>query len=250
MSKRILVLIGIRRRGPSSGGAGGGKGFKNSRSGGERRKLRRDGFHQRRLSPRCTPNRTWIWSTGRRTRSAIFTICSTSSLRRSTRATGCGSWSRSSICGKFMKLLQEKTWDIIVNTHFLPAEIIASLRRKEKFATPQLDRHDRFRNASPVGQSAVRSLLHGHRGRLAQLAILGRAGQGHHRDRHSHRSGLQRGERPRRLPASGKDSRAIGRSSCNWAADSASGRSKNFSAASWNSKSRWRSSSSPAATKN
>ena len=33
---------------------------------------------------------------------------------------------------KFTKLLQEKSWDVIVNTHFLPAELIAALRRKEK----------------------------------------------------------------------------------------------------------------------
>jgi processive 1,2-diacylglycerol beta-glucosyltransferase len=39
---------------------------------------------------------------------------------------------------KFLKLLKEKTWDIIVNTHFLPAELIASLRRQGKLATPQL----------------------------------------------------------------------------------------------------------------
>lgn len=39
---------------------------------------------------------------------------------------------------KFLKLLKEKTWDIIVNTHFLPAELIASLRRQGKLVTPQL----------------------------------------------------------------------------------------------------------------
>jgi processive 1,2-diacylglycerol beta-glucosyltransferase len=39
---------------------------------------------------------------------------------------------------KFTKFLLEKKWDIIVNTHFLPAELIASLRRQDKIATPQL----------------------------------------------------------------------------------------------------------------
>jgi len=34
--------------------------------------------------------------------------------------------------------VRKKPWDIIVNTHFLPAEIIASLRRRGQFATPQL----------------------------------------------------------------------------------------------------------------
>jgi processive 1,2-diacylglycerol beta-glucosyltransferase len=38
----------------------------------------------------------------------------------------------------FIKFLEEKPWDVIVNTHFLPAEIIASLRRKDRFHTPQL----------------------------------------------------------------------------------------------------------------
>jgi processive 1,2-diacylglycerol beta-glucosyltransferase len=37
----------------------------------------------------------------------------------------------------FLRYLQEEPWDIIVNTHFLPAELIASLRRKGKLNTPQ-----------------------------------------------------------------------------------------------------------------
>jgi processive 1,2-diacylglycerol beta-glucosyltransferase len=39
---------------------------------------------------------------------------------------------------RFLRFLQEKPWDVIVNTHFLPAEIIASLRQKDKLQTPQL----------------------------------------------------------------------------------------------------------------
>jgi len=38
---------------------------------------------------------------------------------------------------KFMTFLREEPWDIIVNTHFLPAEMIASLRRKRVIKTPQ-----------------------------------------------------------------------------------------------------------------
>jgi processive 1,2-diacylglycerol beta-glucosyltransferase len=38
---------------------------------------------------------------------------------------------------RFEKLLQEK-WDVVVNTHFLPAEIIASLRNKGKVSMPQI----------------------------------------------------------------------------------------------------------------
>jgi processive 1,2-diacylglycerol beta-glucosyltransferase len=38
---------------------------------------------------------------------------------------------------RFLRFLQSEPWDIIVNTHFLPAELIASLRKKGEFATPQ-----------------------------------------------------------------------------------------------------------------
>jgi len=39
---------------------------------------------------------------------------------------------------KFTDLLAEGRWDIVINTHFLPAEIIASLRRDQKLAVPQI----------------------------------------------------------------------------------------------------------------
>lgn len=38
----------------------------------------------------------------------------------------------------FLKLLQAKPWDLVINTHFLPAEIIASLRRRGKTSLPQV----------------------------------------------------------------------------------------------------------------
>lgn len=40
--------------------------------------------------------------------------------------------------GKLSDLLECQQWDVIVNTHFLPAEIISSLRRKRKVRTPQI----------------------------------------------------------------------------------------------------------------
>lgn len=40
--------------------------------------------------------------------------------------------------GRFLKFLREEPWDVIVNTHFLPAEMIAALRRRGEFQTPQL----------------------------------------------------------------------------------------------------------------
>src|SRR5690242_8703710 len=39
---------------------------------------------------------------------------------------------------KFRDFLQESPWDVVVNTHFLPAEIIASLRREGKLTVPQI----------------------------------------------------------------------------------------------------------------
>ena len=40
--------------------------------------------------------------------------------------------------GKFVRLLYESPWDLAVNTHFLPAEIIASLRKKGESAPRQV----------------------------------------------------------------------------------------------------------------
>jgi processive 1,2-diacylglycerol beta-glucosyltransferase len=38
----------------------------------------------------------------------------------------------------FLRLLKSETWDLVVNTHFLPAEIIGSLRSSGKIAVPQV----------------------------------------------------------------------------------------------------------------
>lgn len=39
--------------------------------------------------------------------------------------------------GKFMKFLKSQPWDLVINTHFLPAEIIASLRTQGELSVPQ-----------------------------------------------------------------------------------------------------------------
>lgn len=39
---------------------------------------------------------------------------------------------------RFYELLDEEPWDIVVNTHFLPAELIAALKKKYKFRAPQI----------------------------------------------------------------------------------------------------------------
>jgi processive 1,2-diacylglycerol beta-glucosyltransferase len=38
----------------------------------------------------------------------------------------------------FTRFLRDQPWDLVINTHFLPAEIIASLRQQEKLAVPQV----------------------------------------------------------------------------------------------------------------
>src|SRR5438132_4776537 len=38
----------------------------------------------------------------------------------------------------FLRLLYSEPWDLVINTHFLPEEIIASLRRQGRFAAPQV----------------------------------------------------------------------------------------------------------------
>lgn len=39
---------------------------------------------------------------------------------------------------RFTEVLEEGNWDVVVNTHFLPAEVIAGLRRTQKIDLPQI----------------------------------------------------------------------------------------------------------------
>lgn len=39
---------------------------------------------------------------------------------------------------RFIRLLKGERWDLVINTHFLPAEIIASLRKKRELDLPQV----------------------------------------------------------------------------------------------------------------
>jgi processive 1,2-diacylglycerol beta-glucosyltransferase len=39
--------------------------------------------------------------------------------------------------GRFIRLLKSKSWDAVVNTHFLSADIIAGLKQKDEFPPPQ-----------------------------------------------------------------------------------------------------------------
>jgi processive 1,2-diacylglycerol beta-glucosyltransferase len=38
----------------------------------------------------------------------------------------------------FIRFLKEEPWDLVINTHFLPAEIIAHLRKEERLTVPQV----------------------------------------------------------------------------------------------------------------
>ncbi len=38
---------------------------------------------------------------------------------------------------RLLKFLKSQSWDVVVNTHFLPAEMIAMLKRQEEFSAPQ-----------------------------------------------------------------------------------------------------------------
>jgi processive 1,2-diacylglycerol beta-glucosyltransferase len=39
---------------------------------------------------------------------------------------------------RFIRFLKDEPWDLVINTHFLPAEIIAALRRKKELTLPQV----------------------------------------------------------------------------------------------------------------
>jgi processive 1,2-diacylglycerol beta-glucosyltransferase len=63
-------------------------------------------------------------------------------LDRSNRRNRTGDWLRGALerlnLGKFIQLLKEEHWDLAVCTHFLPAAIIASLRKKGRIDLPQV----------------------------------------------------------------------------------------------------------------
>jgi processive 1,2-diacylglycerol beta-glucosyltransferase len=40
--------------------------------------------------------------------------------------------------GSFLDFLKSEPWDVVVNTHFLPAEMIAGLKKQNQFTAPQL----------------------------------------------------------------------------------------------------------------
>ncbi len=81
---------------------------------------------------------------------------------------------------RFVHFLRAGPWDLVINTHFLPAEIVGpSLRRQGKIDVPQVTVTTDFDTHRMVVSSTVRTLFHGHRGRVALPAILRGSGLGH-----------------------------------------------------------------------
>ena len=172
-------------------------------------------------------------------------------LRQEPHATACAWPSRNSTCASSSSLLKDEPWDLVINTHFLPAEIIASLRKKGELQLAAGDGDHRLRDASPLGQSAVRALFHGHRRRALATCSTGACPPAdttvtgipiHPRVQPSRRTA------PSAWP--GTDWPAIGPSSCSCPAASASVPSTSCIAGSadvWNGPSNW--SRSPAATR-
>lgn len=82
----------------------------------------------------------------------------------------------------FIALMDEGHWDVVVNTHFLPAEIIASLRREGKLDVPQItvttdfETHrlwvnepcDHYTTATPEGAAYLR-----HWGIKGEISVTG-----------------------------------------------------------------------------
>ena len=102
-------------------------------------------------------------STTRRMSSATSTTCSTS---RAGPARNAADRLRLLVeklnLGKFVRLLSEEPWDLVINTHFLPAEIIAHLRKKGRASSAASDGDHRLRDSPALGQPALRPLLHRH----------------------------------------------------------------------------------------
>ena len=82
----------------------------------------------------------------------------------------------------FIALMDEGHWDVVVNTHFLPAEIIASLQREGKLDVPQItvttdfETHrlwvnepcDHYTTATPEGAAYLR-----HWGVKSEISVTG-----------------------------------------------------------------------------
>ncbi len=54
------------------------------------------------------------------------------------RAIGCGRPCKSSTCAPFERFLHDEQWNLVINTHFLPAELISTLRASGKLSLPQV----------------------------------------------------------------------------------------------------------------
>ena len=152
-----------------------------------------------RRSASSTARRTSTWSTRPRTSSATSTTTWTSPRRADSKRDKLRLLVEQLNLRKLCDLLECERWDVIVNTHFMPAEIIASMRKKREAPHAADDGDDRLRDAPAVGQPAVRPLHDRDRRRGGVPAPLGRAGGGHQRHRHPDPPGLRQAEAARRV---------------------------------------------------
>ena len=146
-------------------------------------------------------------------------------------ATGCGWLWRSSTCRSFCDLLECERWDVVVNTHFLPAEIIALAEEARKLNLPQMTVTTDFETHSPVGEPAVRRVhcsATDEGGGVPAIAGACRQTASPSPASRSTRSSASRKIRAECLQGR-RASTATGRSCCNWPAGSASGRSRSSS---------------------
>ena len=103
---------------------------------------------------------------------------------------------------RLLKLLQDTPWEIIVNTHFLPAELIAALRRDQKLSTPQLTVTTDFETHRLwVNQPCDHYFAATDEGK-AYLAHWGVPTRRHFGDGHTHLSGVSPSQGSRNVPRS------------------------------------------------
>ena len=127
----------------------------------------------------------------------------------------------------FIRLLQDEPWDLVINTHFLPAEIIASLRKKEELDLPQVTATTDFETHRLwVNQPCDHYFTATEEGAQYLHHWGVPADRYDERYRHSDPSGVQRSRRTAAPAEASTVWPAIGRWCFSWRAASASGRSR------------------------
>ena len=137
MSRTHSRPIGVGGSGPSARRRGrriGTAAARSRRHGAESRRAR---LHQRRLPPAVCPGLSRSGQSGAHALGYFYDL-----LDRAPSARHKGDRLRLLVeklnLRRLLKFLRTQSWDVIVNTHFLPAEMIAALRRQGDLTTPHL----------------------------------------------------------------------------------------------------------------